>query len=214
MTSATSIQLINNTISQNTAASGVGGLYINGGSAVVNVYNNIVWGNTCTSGTGDIYLTGTGTRNSYNNNYQNKTGLWSNEGNRLNVDPLFVSASSGDYHLGTGSLCLNVGDNSAPGLPSMDLDNNTRICDSTVDLGAYEHCINECHPADLNNDWVITLDEVNNYASAWKSGTVWPKAPNPIHIDYVTRCGYLQKLNSGNYENKGGGKPLCWESKP
>ena len=210
-----SLYFTNNTVTNNTAQSIVGGIYCSiDGSNIADIYNNIIWDNKRAGTSSDLYLAGTGIKRGYYNNYQTIGGLWSFEDNRLNVDPLFSSASTDDYHLGTGSLCLNAGDNSAPGIPAKDLDNNTRICDSVVDLGAYEHCTGDCHPADVNNDWVITLDEVTNYAASWKAGASWPKAPNPIHIDYVTRCGYLQKLHAGKYENKGGGKPLCWETKP
>lgn len=56
----------------------------------------------------------------------------------LSVDPLFVNASSGNYHLSSGSPVINAGTNSASGLPSTDLDGNPRIVGGTVDLGVYE----------------------------------------------------------------------------
>ena len=61
----------------------------------------------------------------------------SSSGN-VSVDPLFVNASSGNYHLSSGSPVINVGTNSASGLPSTDLDGNPRIVGGTVDLGVYE----------------------------------------------------------------------------
>ena len=59
----------------------------------------------------------------------------------INEDPLFVDAPAGDYHLELVSLCINAGDNGAPGLPATDLDGYPRISGGSygrVDMGVYE----------------------------------------------------------------------------
>jgi hypothetical protein len=57
----------------------------------------------------------------------------------ITSDPLFVDAENGDYHLQSGSPCIDVGDNSlVPAGTSTDLDGNPRIQNGTVDMGAYE----------------------------------------------------------------------------
>jgi hypothetical protein len=62
----------------------------------------------------------------------------------ISADPLFVNPSAGDYHLRPGSPSIDKGDNSAPNLPSTDLDGKLRIQDGNkdgvaiVDMGAYE----------------------------------------------------------------------------
>ncbi len=43
-----------------------------------------------------------------------------------------------DYHLTSGSPCVNAGDDSAPGLPPSDFDGLPRIQNGRVDMGAYE----------------------------------------------------------------------------
>ena len=53
-----------------------------------------------------------------------------------NVDPLFVNAPVGDFHLQALSPVINVGDNSAPALPATDKDGSPRIIGGVVDLGA------------------------------------------------------------------------------
>lgn len=59
--------------------------------------------------------------------------------NTLNVDPLYVDATSADYHLQDGSPLINAGTNTPTGgLPDVDADGNARIIDTTVDLGAFE----------------------------------------------------------------------------
>jgi hypothetical protein len=75
----------------------------------------------------------------YNNgtNYDTLPGDTGN--NIIGSDPEFVSPAGQDYHLRPGSPAINAGTNSPTGgLGSLDLDGNTRIMQSTVDIGAYE----------------------------------------------------------------------------
>ncbi len=64
-------------------------------------------------------------------------GGWPGDGN-IDEDPLFVDPDSDDYHLSTGSPCINVGSNYAPELPDEDIEGNPRIQHCRVDMGAYE----------------------------------------------------------------------------
>ena len=62
----------------------------------------------------------------------------------LRSDPKFLNAPGGDFHLQSGSPCIDHGTNSAPGLPSTDYENRPRIRDgdddglAVVDMGAFE----------------------------------------------------------------------------
>jgi hypothetical protein len=48
------------------------------------------------------------------------------------------------------------------------------------------------HPADRDPaDDAISANELTAYAAAWKREQVWPVAPNPIPMDYVTRAAAL-----------------------
>ncbi len=70
-----------------------------------------------------------------------QTGTYGN----LSADPLFVNVANGDFHLKSGSPAIDAGNNSAPQIPSTDLDGNPRVQDATglgypvVDIGAYEY---------------------------------------------------------------------------
>ena len=106
--------MMNNTIYGNTSTGHAGGIFISpSGSAELYVYNNIIWGNFASGYGDDIYLSGTGSNNKYlyNNNFHEKAGtLWNFTENNIDVDPLFVDTTTDDYHLTSGSLCLNVGE--------------------------------------------------------------------------------------------------------
>ncbi|MFO1513329.1 MAG: immunoglobulin domain-containing protein, partial [Verrucomicrobiota bacterium] len=57
-------------------------------------------------------------------------------GNTTN-EPAFVNLTNGDFHLQSGSLCVNAGNNASV-TSAVDLDGRPRVVDGVVDLGAYE----------------------------------------------------------------------------
>jgi cysteine-rich repeat protein len=59
-------------------------------------------------------------------------------GNLIDVDPLFVDAPNGDFHLQAGSPAINAGDPDAPSLPDTDFDGNARVDGPAPDMGALE----------------------------------------------------------------------------
>jgi hypothetical protein len=89
------------------------------GSATMTLYNTIVYGNLV--------------------DFSIINGSVETESNLIGVDPGFVNPAALDYELGLGSPAENAGDNNAPGgLGLLDLGGNTRVQDSTVDIGCYE----------------------------------------------------------------------------
>ncbi len=62
-------------------------------------------------------------------------GFLAGPGN-ISADPMFVVVV--DYHLQSGSPCIDAGDSSAPDLLATDKDGNPRIVGTAVDMGAYE----------------------------------------------------------------------------
>ena len=57
---------------------------------------------------------------------------------RLREVPGFVDETKNDFHLSSGSNCVDHGNNDAEYLPATDLDGNQRIIGPQVDMGVYE----------------------------------------------------------------------------
>ncbi len=132
------VHFIGNTIYNNQANQG-GGVYF-GSANAANVYNNIIYGNTGIEG-GDIYFGNPTPANGYNNNYSNLHGTWTDSGNNLNTDPLFVDAGNNDFHLLPTSPMINAGTTAVPdppGLPTTDFEGSSRVIGTAPDIGAYE----------------------------------------------------------------------------
>ena len=147
--------IINNTIVMNEAPKG-GGLWMAfADNSVVNFYNNILHSNSgLGAGQGnELYIINDwdgnyfpSTINLLNNDFeQSPTGTYIqipfsiDPSNLNNVDPLFVHAANGDFHLQSGSPVINQGSNAAPNLPATDKDGLPRILYGIVDMGAYEY---------------------------------------------------------------------------
>lgn len=100
--------------------------------------NSIVWGNSSSSGNqieggGGVYVT-----------YSNIQNGYPGTGN-INANPAFKDGTNGDFHLQGTSPCIDVGNNSASLIPSLDFEGDPRIVDGdndnidTVDMGADEY---------------------------------------------------------------------------
>ncbi len=140
------LYLINNTIAGNIVTSeyGNGGglyLYLGSASAEGHLYNNLFRDNTASWGS-EISLQdwSGGAVMAYNNNVDPSAveGSFTMEGGNINVDPLFVDAAGGDYHLTLGSQCIDAGDSGAPLLPATDYEGDGRVLGVAVDIGADE----------------------------------------------------------------------------
>jgi hypothetical protein len=161
----------------------------------LNAYNNIVWGNTAPLGHGgDVYFNkGSSVAYAYNNNFTTPAGdSWDQPIDNFTLDPLFVDPAAGDYHLQTGSPCINVGTDTAPGLPATDFEGDDRVIDgdndstATVDIGADEY--SGTIPTDFNADGVPDI--------LWRKNTganaIWYMQSNGTSIKStgsVPTCG-------------------------
>jgi hypothetical protein len=51
----------------------------------------------------------------------------------------------------------------------------------------------QVHPADTDQNGIITTDELTAYKTACEKGDNWPVPPSPIPAGYVTNAEYLVK---------------------
>ncbi|MGQ9570901.1 MAG: choice-of-anchor Q domain-containing protein [Thermodesulfovibrionales bacterium] len=148
---STKVNLINNTITGNSSLYG-GGLYLysSNGNTRSTVKNNIIWGNKASYGK-DIAIRQAGGVATVNSSYNDIKGIYndpsypgtySNLGGNINLNPLFLEPSSGDYHLTSNSPCIDKGTDD--GAPLTDIDGDPRPLDGNgdtieiTDIGADE----------------------------------------------------------------------------
>jgi hypothetical protein len=207
--SGTGMDIINNTIVNNTASITGGGIRVDGVQVKVNVINSILWGNSpnqiATTGGGSIEV-----------RYSNIQGSWSGEGN-MDVNPFF--ANTIDYQLSDSSLCIGAGIDSiniggswyyAPPFDS-DGDPRPNPVDMYVDIGAQESPY-ERPPTG------IAADELSNPMN-FALHQNYPNPFNPTtniefllpHTEFVTLKIYTilgeevatllsERLNAGGYQ--------------
>jgi len=158
-----SITFTNNTITGNSADDGGGiNLLLFENNDIADFVNNIIWNNIAVSSGSDLYIENDRngdelacTVNLYNNDFdQSITGIYMqiplsiDSSNLDNLDPLFVDAYSGDYHLTDLSPCRDTG--RLEDAPTEDMDGDVRPLGDEVDIGADEYV-----PADIDNDGVL-----------------------------------------------------------
>ncbi len=161
------LDLVNCTLSDNSAFRGAG--ITNYAGVEMTLSNCILWGNQDFEGRG-LSAQILSTSSTEIVNYTCVEGLddaFGGEGN-IGDEPLFLDPTSGDYHLGPGSPCIDAADNNAvPVGITTDLDGDPRFIDDPattdtgngappiVDMGAYEFQL-PC-PTDINGDGVTNV---------------------------------------------------------
>lgn len=143
--------ITNNTIDGNSSTNAGGGIFV--GAGYGRMENNII---TNSLHGGGIRGISESVVISYNNLWNNVDGdfapgfpyglgdtSWGENRNGIPCDSFYNIFQDPDfndgYHLNSQSACINAGNNSAAGLPDSDFDDNPRISDDFVDLGAYEY---------------------------------------------------------------------------
>ncbi len=140
--------ITNCTISANSADQGGG--VANFTSGTIDIYNTILWNNTAATSGGEIYNSSVTPTVDYSNieggiNGTKCGGDASADGGvNINADPLFVNTAVYDFHISSGSPCIDAAWSSAPNFYASDYDRVTRYDDPatagglTADIGAFE----------------------------------------------------------------------------
>jgi len=122
----------------------------NGTITSLDLYNAIVYGNTSIGGEAgqDLYVGESGPGDATVNAYYCDIGDVSadpgtyNPVNLLNADPVFAYPEDDDYHLSSGSPCIDAGTTAIPdppGLPTIDFEGDSRVIGAAPDIGADEY---------------------------------------------------------------------------
>ncbi len=112
-----------------------GGLYVTAGNASqvqVTVQNSVVHGNV------PLNAAAFGTATITASFSDVGVGNWTFGPGTITSDPRFVDAAGGDFHLSSSSPCVNAGNPTASGLPSVDIDGSPRVIGGVVDMGVDE----------------------------------------------------------------------------
>ncbi len=187
------ISIYNNTIVNNNVSGGYGGFFGYLGSA--KMINNIVMKSVVGIRSynapfifqnNDVY-----DNNNVNNTGANYTGVQDQTGVNGNIssNPSFLNYSSGDYHLGVGSPCINTGTN--VGIP---------FEGGAPDMGAYEY--NGTGTIQVTSNRVDASFTVIGPSESYSgTGTNWSRSNVPVGI-YIITFTPITNLYSPPYQAK------------
>jgi hypothetical protein len=126
----------------------------------------------------------------------------------IDLDPRFVDAAAGDFHLRFDSPCRDQGVNCAPSIPDLDFEGDPRIAFGTADMGADEFHTHLYCTGDLSPGGQAALKFVGIPHTApvflWVgSGVLDPPMPT-VHGDWHLQFPLLVELNLGAVPNPEG----------
>jgi hypothetical protein len=173
--------ITNCTVVSNSATNSGGG--INGGSGSW-CYNSIIFYNNAPAGSNNIGA-----------KFYNCCTIPDSFDSGITNEPLFVNPAAGDFHLQSGSPCINSGKDIYVSSPT-DLDGNPRTRGGTVDIGAYEYQTPSSilsyawaqmygFPTDGSADFVDTDGDGMNNWQEWRAGTVPTNAASRLAMDLL-----------------------------
>lgn len=148
------LDVVNCAVVDNTAGpSATAGAHIRGHNDVA-FLNCIFWNDGSDQPfNGEFHLSGS-MRNSIFQGGWTGPGEWN-----MDLDPQFIDAAGGDYHLAAVSPAVDAGTPDAPGLPAEDLDRQSRIQNCRPDLGPIESSRSfDCNENGLSDGCETTVD--------------------------------------------------------
>ncbi len=149
--SASAVNLLNDTVVNNSASGLTGGLWIGSGSA--SIVNTILWGNTTTLSDrtveqAQMNLAGSA---ALANSIIQGLFYYANSGpGLLSYDPVFVNPAVGNYQLTSVSPAVGAGQTNGISAATVDLLGHARLFNGVVDIGAYAFGSGAVLPAYLN----------------------------------------------------------------
>ncbi|MCH2144768.1 MAG: hypothetical protein MK082_06420 [Phycisphaerales bacterium] len=155
--------LTNNTITGNIADERGGAIFRGGGGGMIEIVNSILWNNDAVIQP-EIGGGGGGGVQTLSVAYSNVAGGVTGTGN-IDLDPKFVEDGS-DYHLASGSPCIDTGTNEVILDGDLDLDGEARIAGATVDMGCYEFQATQC-PGDLDGNGAVDGADLTLLLGQW-----------------------------------------------
>ncbi len=133
--------LTNCTVVDNISNNGAGALF---GGTQAKITNCIFWQNKNLAGTNNVeqIRNDNSSIETFYNCIQGGIDISNGEGNIVS-DPLFKDVNLNNYHIQTGSPCIDAGDQDyEPEADERDLDGRPRINSGRIDMGAYEYYSN------------------------------------------------------------------------
>ena len=174
-------------------------------SATAQIYNNIIYDNTANAGGDALYVESDGDGNGtgltialFNNNLGPDKY---NRDNNITSAPMLVDPENGDFHLQSDSLCTDAGNNSAPGLPDTDFEEDPRIVGVALDIAADEYseppvpipdikANGSDEPITLNQSDTLTITVSLNNNDLTENADWWLAADTPFGLYFYTFDGW------------------------
>jgi hypothetical protein len=206
--------LVNVTFGGN-SASNYGGAIFNRDGNNPTLVNAILWGNTAVSGGNEIWNDLATPHISYS--VFPSTGIggtWTDGGNNVNANPMFVDAPNGNLRLDSfDSPAVDAGSNVAIAGIGTDLDGNPRVSHDVVDIGAYEfQVLTSVDPDRLPRPFQIVSISPNPFNPSASIHFTLPAA-TLVEAQIYSVTGARVKVLSRNERFAAGDNRLAWDGR-